>query len=395
VSTARSVHSVFFGGQSLAVDPQQIEPALRQLWVEGRQGERAVMRACMANLVVYAGTREYADQATEAIAQITATHLVRAIVLITDEAASESAVRAWLSAHCQLPKSSGLHVCCEQVTLEATGEATERLPSLVLPLLVADLPVVVWWMGDPPFGAPLFEQLIDAADRLVVDTTSFQDPTFSLTRLAALVRMRSGQLAVSDLSWARLAPWQDQLAQAFDSPETLPYLEGLARVTVRYLRVEGLGRVDPEMGLLLTGWFLNRLGWKQPPALSRIAPGHFRGRLRRAGREFMLEIGPQDVALPLEQMDRSGMLLSIELRASHQGREASFRVERRGEDLSVIATIIALPDIEPLVSTRLRPRRQLADLLCADLERLDHDYLFEAALETAAHLSGAVQFLPH
>jgi hypothetical protein len=28
------------------------------------------------------------------------------------------------------------------------------------------------------------------------------------------------------------------------------------------------------------------------------------------------------------------------------------------------------------------------------MERLDHDYLFEAALETAAHLSGAMQFLP-
>lgn len=394
MSTTDAVHRVFFGGQTLAVDPQQIETALRQLWAEGRQGDHAVTRACMANLVVYAGTRAYADQATEAIAQITATHLVRAIVLISDETADETAVRAWLSAHCQLPKASGLHVCCEQVTLEATGEATERLPSVVLPLLVADLPVIVWWMGDPPFGAPVFEQLIDAADRLVVDTTSFQDPTFSLTRLAALVRTRSGQIAVSDLSWARLAPWQDQLAQAFDSAETLPYLERLERVTVRYLRVEGLGRVDPEMALLLAGWFLNRLGWKQPPTLSRLAPGHFRGRLRRAGREFTLEIGPQDIALPLEQRDRSGMLLSVEVRAGHQGREATFRVERRGEDLAVIATIIALPDIEPLVSTRIRPRRRLADLLCADLERLDHDYLFEAALETAAHLSGALQFLP-
>jgi glucose-6-phosphate dehydrogenase assembly protein OpcA len=393
VSTPDPVQQIFFEGQAVAVDTQAIESALRRLWAEGRQEDRGVVRACMANLVVYAGTPAAADEAALAIAEITATHLVRAIVLVSDVTAAAPALRAWLSAHCQLPKASGLRVCCEQVRLEAAGEAVDHLPSAVLPLLVPDLPVIVWWMGDPPFGASLFEQLIETADRLLVDTHSFEEPTFSLARLAALVRQRSGHLAVSDLNWARLAPWQDQLAQAFDSAETLPYLDRADRMTVHYLRRSGEHGV-PEEALLLAGWFLNRLGWKQPPALTRIAHGHFRGRLRRAGREFALEIAPREIEVPAEQASRAGLLLTVEVRATLAEREATFQIERIDWEHDTITTTIALPDMTPLTSARRRPQRTLASLLAADLSRLDHDYLFEAALETAAHLSGALELLP-
>jgi glucose-6-phosphate dehydrogenase assembly protein OpcA len=268
------VNAVFLEGETLAVDSQQIEMILRQLWKAGQHGEQSVTRACMLNLVVYAGTPENAVAATAALAELTATLLCRAIVLLSDEAADEpSTLQAWLSAHCQAPKATGQRVCCEQVTLRTTGEADERLPSAVLPLLVPDLPVAVWWMGDPPFGAPVFEQLLDTADRLLVDTRSFEDPTFSLTRLAGLARHHAGRIAISDLNWARLTTWQDQLAQAFDSVETLPYLDRLERLTLHYIRPTGTTRHDPEMALLLAGWVLNRIGWKLPPALARVGGG--------------------------------------------------------------------------------------------------------------------------
>ena len=394
MGTTDLVQGIFFDGQAIAVDTERIELTLRHLWTEGREGERGVVRACMANLVIYAGTPEQALVASQVVADITAMHLVRALILVTDEMASETGVQAWLSAHCQLPKVSGLRVCCEQVTLEATGEAAERLPSAVLPLLAPDLPVILWWMGDPPFGADVFEHLIDAADRLIVDTSSFEEASFSVTRLATLIRTRSDHIAVTDLNWARLTAWQDQVAQMFDTPETIPYLERLERLTIRYLREGATGRLAPEEALLLAGWLLNRLGWKQPPALARIAPGHFRGRLRRAGREFAVEIAPQVGPTGADAGDRGGMLLSVEMKTNLGGREADFLVERRPEDFDVIATIVSLPDMTPLVSTRVRPHRSLASLLADDLSRLEHDYLFEASLETAAHLSGAMQLLP-
>jgi glucose-6-phosphate dehydrogenase assembly protein OpcA len=369
-----------------------IGAALRQLWAE-EQHDRGVVRACVLNLVVYANDAEGAALATDVVTQLTDSHPCRALVLTSDETADETALRAWLSAHCQLPKPNGQRVCCEQVTLAATGDAVERLPSAVLPLLVPDLPVVLWWMGEPSFGSPLFEQLVDVADRLIVDTRSFQDPTFSLSQLASLVRNHSSRIAVDDLNWARLTPWQEQLAQTFDSTETLPYLERAERVTIRYARPRGSAWADPEQALLFAGWLLNRTGWKQPPALTRVGGGHFRGRLRRAGRDLVIELVPHDLEIPPERTDGSGMLLGVELRAHYNDRPAIFRIERHVEDLDRLTTEIVLGDRQPIPVTRMLGRRNLASLLAEDLSRFDHDYLFEAALDTAAHLSGGTSRL--
>ena len=41
--------------------------------------------------------------------------------------------------------------------------------------LISDLPVFLRWRGEPPFGAPQFEQLVDVADRLVVDSSEWEE----------------------------------------------------------------------------------------------------------------------------------------------------------------------------------------------------------------------------
>jgi glucose-6-phosphate dehydrogenase assembly protein OpcA len=383
---------IFTAGEALTVDSQRIEEALRQLWADQRRRNQGVVRACMGNLVVVAGPPEQAEAATEAIGVAAATHLVRAIVLTDAPSTDGRPLKAWISAHCQAPRGGAQRVCCEQVTIAATEEAQELLPSAVLPLLVPDMPVLLWWMDEPPFGAPIFEQLIVAADRLIVDTMRFEDPTFSLTRLAALVRDQAGRIAVGDLNWGRLTAWQDQVAQLFDSLDTLPLLDRLDRVSVRYLRPSS-GRVDPEKALLLAGWLLNRIGWKQPPALPRVGTGHYRGRLRRAGREVAVEIAPWTSETPDDAPDNSGLLMSIELRASLGARSATFRVSRRAGELDTIETVINLDGGDPLHGIRVRPRRALASLLAEELGRADHDFLYEASLETAAHLTGAAQLL--
>lgn len=393
METRASSDTIFQAGESLEIGLHQVEATLRHLWSAEQQGQRQVTRACVLNLVVMAGSEEQAETATAAVAELTATHPCRALVLITDEAAAESSLRAWLSAHCQLPKSSGQRVCCEQITLRAAAEAADTLPSAVLPLLVPDLPVALWWVDEPPFGAPVFEQLLGVADRLIVDTMRFDDPTFSLTRLAALIRANADRVAVSDLNWARLTPWQENLAQLFDSIDTLPYLERLERVSVRYARLPETGRVDPEQAFLLVGWLLSRLGWKIPPALPRVGSGHFRGRLRRAGRDLAIEVAPGTAALQAGRPDTSGLLLDVEVRAGFNDQTAIFRLHRGHVDEESITATIAMGENEPLTRTSILPWRNLASLMAEDLSRFDHDYLFEAALETAAHLSGAAQLL--
>ena len=76
------------------------------------------------------------------------------------------------------------------------------------PLLIHDLPTLVWWPGDPPFADPVFDQLVELSDKLIIDSSDFSDLLLGYRRLANL-RRRSG---VGDLAWKRLGWWQELTA---------------------------------------------------------------------------------------------------------------------------------------------------------------------------------------
>jgi hypothetical protein len=97
-------------------------------------------------------------------------------------------------------------VCGEVIELALRGARAQAPASIVLPLLVSDLPVFCRWRGQPQFGATQFEQLVDIVDRLVVDSAEWDEPG-----CAALVELFE-RTAVSDIAWARTAGWRAELA---------------------------------------------------------------------------------------------------------------------------------------------------------------------------------------
>ena len=73
----------------------------------------------------------------------------------------------------------------EVIWLRLRGAMAAAPASLVLPLALSDLPVFLRWRGEPPFGAPHFEQLVDIADRLVVDSSEWDELRYA--ELASLM----------------------------------------------------------------------------------------------------------------------------------------------------------------------------------------------------------------
>jgi hypothetical protein len=98
------------------------------------------------------------------------------------------------------------HVCSEVIELRLRGNRALAPASIVLPLLISDLPVFCRWRGEPPFLAAPWEQLLDVADRVIVDSSEW--PELRYAELAAVF----DRTAVSDLVWARLRDWQLRLA---------------------------------------------------------------------------------------------------------------------------------------------------------------------------------------
>ena len=123
--------------------------------------------------------------------------------------------------------------CAETIHLTAGGEAGRHLSAIVTPLIVHDLPVTVWWPGEPPFTSRPARDLLAGADRLIVDGSSWSgDGLGRLREMAHLVE--TTDLAVSDFALVRQSRWREAIASIFDDQDFLPFLRSLRRIAVTY-----------------------------------------------------------------------------------------------------------------------------------------------------------------
>src|SRR5207245_4465671 len=92
-----------------------------------------------------------------------------------------------IAMHARLPVPEGARlVCYEQILVRARGNVDDRLASALIPLLVPDLPVFLWWTGTPPLGSRSFTDLLRLTDRLVVDSADFARPEATLPVIARI-----------------------------------------------------------------------------------------------------------------------------------------------------------------------------------------------------------------
>ncbi|MEU6932067.1 glucose-6-phosphate dehydrogenase assembly protein OpcA [Streptomyces sp. 2RAF24] len=98
----------------------------------------------------------------------------------------------------------------ETVVLRLYGEVVDHAQSVVLPLLLPDAPVVVWWPVNSPTD-PANDPLGALAQRRVTDTYAAEQPIQELT-----ARADAYTPGDTDLSWTRITPWRSMLAAALD-----------------------------------------------------------------------------------------------------------------------------------------------------------------------------------
>lgn len=129
----------------------------------------------------------------------------------------------------------------ESILLRVSGELTKHAESVVLPLLLPDSPVVVWWPNKAPEN-PSQDAIGRLAQRRLTDAESTASPIRALRAVA-----RNYAPGDTDLAWTRLTPWRALLAAALDQTST--------KVTGGHL-VTGVGNPAAE---LLVGWLESRL----------------------------------------------------------------------------------------------------------------------------------------
>lgn len=344
-------------------------------------------RASVLNLIVPVVDEAAADRVVHTLVGLGVRHPSRAIVLVPQGGAGAAPIDARISTHCNEITGGGDRVCYEEIVLTVRGEAAQHLSGIVAPLLIHDLPTHVWWPGDPPWGDAVFEQLVEMGDRVIVDSSDFGDLLHGLRRTANL-RRRSG---VGDLSWERLAWWQELTAQFFDAPRFRRYLPNLSRLAIRYAVPPPASRRHDEdeevapgvpapmvQALLYAGWIATRLAWRRHRTLEPMDGGGFR--LRLEGKHEMVDLVIE--AVETDEV-RPGELVSVRLRSLGETGAAEFIIDRDGDDAMVATNADGMTALLRRVAMET-PREP--ELLSSQLTLDAADVVYEDALRAAAIL---------
>jgi glucose-6-phosphate dehydrogenase assembly protein OpcA len=149
-------------------------------------------------------------------------------------------------------------VCSEEVAIVAGGDRVDRVPPLVNALLIPDMPVAVWWVGDlPEENVAYVDSLLEPADRLIVDSSEFSSaPDLELVRRVA----HHTTTAPADLNWVRLEEWRVAAAMLFDPPAARARLPQIRAVRVVSCSTEGKPFGDTAESLLFVAWLCVQTG---------------------------------------------------------------------------------------------------------------------------------------
>jgi glucose-6-phosphate dehydrogenase assembly protein OpcA len=188
------------------VSMAEIESSLARLRDESTgEGRHPQQRTSVMTHVAWVPP-EWLDAAERTLAGLAERHPSRTVLLVPrpDE---EDGVDAEVSMRCF--GIAGQSVCGEVIELHLRGNRSLAPASLVLPLVISDLPVFLRWRGEPDFTGIQWQQLVGVADRVIVDSSEWNELAY-----AELARS-FGETAVSDIAWRRTAPWRIELARCW------------------------------------------------------------------------------------------------------------------------------------------------------------------------------------
>ncbi len=358
-------------------------------------------RTSVMNLVVVARRPEVAEHCAATIQALTGRHPSRTMIIGSADPDGPSWLDARVEAFCVLPREDAPETCAEMIRLTAGGEAGRHLGAIATPLILHDLPVTVWWPGEPPFGTEPTRELLEGADRLVVDGSTWSGD--GLARLAEMAQLLSTtSISISDFALVRQSRWREAIASIFDDPDFLPYLRSLRRIAVTFgthdeaCAPRSANLVKPVYHV---GWLASRLGLSVVKPLTEVA-GHGPATSSRPvrgpgakpvvgrGLAATLSDGRSEVGVvvrPTVSTMPAGTTLRVELLAERRGSELRADVTAEAETVHVR---VWQDGVEALERHFLAPRRTEVDLLAEAIESGRRDPVAVGALRSAAALTG-------
>jgi glucose-6-phosphate dehydrogenase assembly protein OpcA len=384
-----------------------IEKELARIWAEpdlmlegddSPGGRYIAARTSVMNLVVIARQPEIAERTAETISRLTGRHPSRTLLVTSADPDGPSWLDARIQAHCVLPRADAPETCTELIFLTAGGDAGRHLSALVAPLLIHDLPVTLWWPGEPPLESHAAQALLKGTDRLVVDGSTWSGDGLGRLRQLATLYDRYDRLSVRDFALVRQSRWRETIASIFDFPDLLPFVGHIRRIAVTYSTHDETGEpgtTNVIKPLYHVAWLASRLGMRVVSPLTPVDTVKRRARPRAGERPPMhrgLQAKLRDssglvsvVIRPIASRSPAGTTLRVELLAERRGSELRADVTAEAENVHCHTWLDGVQEID---RTFRAPRRIDVDLLSEALEVGGRDPMSVDATRMAARIAG-------
>lgn len=209
------------------IHPKEIEGELNKLWQKYESSN--TIRAALFNLIIYCKKDFRQEYLHEMSQNIIRKHPCR-MIIITDFEENKDFLKTYVSDI--RPDDEGNRIFCDMVNFEVSGSYLERIPFVVRPHLLPDLPTYLLWGDDPTTENPIAKELEELSTRTIFDSEFATHMTDFASSLLSL--KQEGMFDIADLNWARFADWRSLFAAQFNTDDKLHLLKCSKEITIAY-----------------------------------------------------------------------------------------------------------------------------------------------------------------
>jgi glucose-6-phosphate dehydrogenase assembly protein OpcA len=352
---------------------EELEGELVKLWRHPEQAaeiQSHAIRACMSNLIIHCVSQDAPQKIDNTLIEIVRLHPCRVLLLLEDHGRALPQLEAFVSAHVD----SAQQVFSEQVTLKTGPAGLERVPSIVRPLILGDLPTSLWWSSgiSMPVDQGWFRELTEMVDQMIYDSFAWRNPRQGIVAVTDWLASPESERSAADLAWRRLKPWRRLIAQALEPAAVPGALRAINEVTIEH------GPHALPQAWLLAGWMAQRLGWN--PRMGKVLPG------AQVSWSFEGVAGPIKVTCRrLDQQEYELMSVTVAWRQGNKSAKAKFarlddrRLSTSYEGVDQPSRVMAVPQRSP------------GEIIARQLPDFGREPMFDKTLAIARGMALAVE----
>ncbi|MGH2639956.1 MAG: glucose-6-phosphate dehydrogenase assembly protein OpcA [Rhabdochlamydiaceae bacterium] len=166
-------------------------------------------------------------------------------------------------------------IACDMIEIATPSSLLSKIPFLILPHFLPDLPIYLLWAESPTAHPSLFKELQKWSTRLIYDS----EVSDNLSSFCQTLTLQSKDREIADLNWARTESWRELLAATFYSPARIASLQSAKKVEIHYNDFETPFFCHTKIqALYLQAWLTSCLNWSPtisllPQTNKELAPG--------------------------------------------------------------------------------------------------------------------------